>query len=174
MDAMLPLLCPCLLQILNPSLHTQKTTLQTLTTSPLSFQRKRQGVFTSGTYENVSITFQIVSGTWCGVLIGINVLPKSTGKGRVINISDIGSIIAEGNSIVIKGKSNDLLFHGFSEGDAAGITCSQIKSCIDYSIKNNPENVETSLKQENSLENKSALQKQVYFAKKEMELTAKR
>ena len=121
------------------------------------------------------MTFQTVEGPWCPTLTGLNILPKSTGKGRVINLSDIGTIKSDGNAIIIKSKSNDLLFHGFEDGSTSGLYCSLLESVVNYSMSNNPVvRVEEGKSNDDSLENKNALQKQVYFAKKEIEIKAKR
>ena len=212
-----------ILNLIDPGLSSHLSSVRSLTSGPLHFQRKRQGVFTSGTFESVTISFAICPSQWGPRVTGVNVLPRSTGKGRVINVSDVGEVRVEGNQIVIRGKGGDLLFHGVSDTGTAPGTCDEIKVVVDYEVKGLKEGAGreeargreeslaevrvrirgewgegrsdealriftgqgqrheqllmcSSLRSTLSLRSaqKSALEKKVYFAKREVEMMAKR
>lgn len=112
-------------------------------------------------------------------MTGVNVLPRATGKGRVINLSDVGEVLVEGGGrqVVIRGKGGDLLFHGVCETSTPPGTCDEIKAVVDYEVKGllkGDAGREEARGRQESLEEKSALEKKVYFAKREVEMMAKR
>ena len=168
-----------ILNVIDPGLSAHLRSVRNLTSSSLNFQRKRQGMFTSGTFESVSISFTTAPSEWGPRMTGVNVLPRATGKGRVINLSDVGEVLVEGGGrqVVIRGKGGDLLFHGVCETSTPPGTCDEIKAVVDYEVKGllkGDAGREEARGRQESLEEKSALEKKVYFAKREVEMMAKR
>ncbi len=119
---------------------------------------------------------------WGPLLTSVNVLPKTTGKGKCIQLADITSVtvktVSGNNTIVIKGKNGDLLFEGWS-GDRIGTewAVDVMRRCIVHGqerIKGKISAKPTSASRDEGREKMNVVEKSVYFAKREMELAKKK
>lgn len=177
------------------------------------FNRKRQGMFAGGSFEEVVLSVKTSSSSmpslasmmeegagqadspsqsdsasslhsdgWGPLLTGIMIMPTGTGKGRMIQLADVGNISTntanDKTTLTIKSKRNDLLFEGFSDSALAGANASEIlrRACVygQQRILNNTPDASKSTSSTSVVESMNVVQKNVYFAKREMEVNEKR
>ena len=212
MASLLPLICPCALNIINPALASHLRDLSHLD-NDFDFNRKRQGMFAGGSFEEVVLSVKTSSSSmpslasmmeegagqadspsqsdsasslhsdgWGPLLTGIMIMPTGTGKGRMIQLADVGNISTntanDKTTLTIKSKRNDLLFEGFSDSALAGANASEIlrRACVygQQRILNNTPDASKSTSSTSVVESMNVVQKNVYFAKREMEVNEKR
>ncbi|GMH57398.1 hypothetical protein TrRE_jg5970 [Triparma retinervis] len=163
------MLCPCLLPLINPSLSTHISSIRSL--PPLHFHRKRQGIFTSGTFEPVTITLNTTNGEWGPVVDSVLILPKESGKGRNLLIRDIHGVQWSDNTIKIMGQGGDLLFQGNKDDSTPPSAVGVLKDVITYARDNPREKKDASKLPEPRFSN--VVEKTAYFGKREMEMKAR-
>ncbi|GMI36256.1 hypothetical protein TrCOL_g11468 [Triparma columacea] len=165
MSNMLSMMCPCLLPIINPQLSNHIANIRSL--PPLNFHRKRQGIFTSGTFEPVTITLNTSQSDWGPTIDSVLILPKSSGKGRSLLIRDIHGVQWSDPTIKIMGQGGDLLFQGNKDDGASSEDVTKLKTAIEYT-RDNPAPSITDGTPEPRFKN--VVEKTAYFGKRELEM----
>ncbi|GMI26975.1 hypothetical protein TeGR_g12673 [Tetraparma gracilis] len=200
MSAFLPLLCPCLLPFLHPRLAAHLSDLRSLD-DDVPFHRRRQGMFAGGSTEEVTLTIKTDKGPSLAALLGdesgappsehksdglgplltaLVVLPVGTGKGKAIQLLDIGNVKLETasgrTSLLIRGRTNDLLFQGHTDALSGGGEnyAEVVRRAVAFGqqrlLAGKPE-AESSTSVVGGM---NAVEKGLYFSKREREIEAKR
>ena len=123
-----------------------------------------------------------VNDGWGPLFTGVVILPNGTGKGRCIQLGDVGNVTCKATdgvtTITIKSKKNDLLFEGHSSSPAGGRenVSEVLRRAIVYGQQRilNGTPAEKAGSSTSSTGSMNVLEKNLYFAKKEKEVTAKR